>query len=84
MYKPVIDIIDIEISFLRYHSVAVLFLCSRSILTTPWVEMGGKVSISCAKTGYNATVTFHTKVGIHVSLENDLQNEWKWSMSYCR
>eukprot|EP00105_Crassostrea_gigas_P005452 XP_011419068.1 PREDICTED: oxysterol-binding protein-related protein 9-like isoform X1 [Crassostrea gigas] len=33
----------------------------RSILTTPWVEMGGKVSMSCAKTGYNATVTFHTK-----------------------
>nr|XP_022314762.1 oxysterol-binding protein-related protein 9-like isoform X1 [Crassostrea virginica] len=33
----------------------------RSILTTPWVEMGGKVTMSCAKTGYNATVTFHTK-----------------------
>ncbi|XP_063308292.1 oxysterol-binding protein-related protein 10 [Pelobates fuscus] len=34
---------------------------ARSILTVPWVELGGKVNISCAKTGYFATVTFHTK-----------------------
>lgn len=34
---------------------------ARSILTVPWVELGGKVNISCAKTGYSATVTFHTK-----------------------
>ncbi|KAM4705122.1 oxysterol-binding protein-related protein 10 [Rhinophrynus dorsalis] len=34
---------------------------ARSILTVPWVELGGKISISCAKTGYIATVTFHTK-----------------------
>ncbi|XP_053350815.1 oxysterol-binding protein-related protein 10 isoform X2 [Clarias gariepinus] len=34
---------------------------ARSILTVPWVELGGKVSICCAKTGYSATVTFHTK-----------------------
>ncbi|XP_026896652.1 oxysterol-binding protein-related protein 10 isoform X2 [Acinonyx jubatus] len=34
---------------------------ARSILTIPWVELGGKVSISCAKTGYSATVIFHTK-----------------------
>lgn len=34
---------------------------ARSILTIPWVELGGKVSISCARTGYSATVTFHTK-----------------------
>uniref|UniRef100_A0A8D0G7Z7 Oxysterol-binding protein n=1 Tax=Sphenodon punctatus TaxID=8508 RepID=A0A8D0G7Z7_SPHPU len=34
---------------------------ARSILTIPWVELGGKVSINCAKTGYSATVTFHTK-----------------------
>lgn len=33
----------------------------RSILTFPWVELGGKVHITCAKTGYNASVTFHTK-----------------------
>ncbi|KAM9669157.1 oxysterol-binding protein-related protein 10-like [Dama dama] len=34
---------------------------AQSILTIPWVELGGKVSITCAKTGYSATVTFHTK-----------------------
>ncbi|KAG9476117.1 hypothetical protein GDO78_002939 [Eleutherodactylus coqui] len=34
---------------------------ARSILTVPWVELGGKVNIACAKTGYTATVTFHTK-----------------------
>ncbi|XP_019910496.3 oxysterol-binding protein-related protein 10 isoform X2 [Esox lucius] len=34
---------------------------ARSILTVPWVELGGKVSISCAKSGYSATITFHTK-----------------------
>nr|XP_014351054.1 PREDICTED: oxysterol-binding protein-related protein 10 [Latimeria chalumnae] len=34
---------------------------ARSILTVPWVELGGKVGINCAKTGYSATVTFHTK-----------------------
>ena len=34
----------------------------RSILTVPWVELGGKVNITCAKTGYSAVVDFHTKV----------------------
>ncbi|XP_034084204.1 oxysterol-binding protein-related protein 10-like isoform X3 [Gymnodraco acuticeps] len=34
---------------------------ARSILTVPWVELGGKVNINCAKSGYSATVTFHTK-----------------------
>ncbi|MEE6466135.1 hypothetical protein FKM82_006852 [Ascaphus truei] len=34
---------------------------ARSILTVPWVELGGKVSITCVKTGYFSTVTFHTK-----------------------
>ncbi|KAM5292145.1 oxysterol-binding protein-related protein 11 [Ctenodactylus gundi] len=34
---------------------------ARSILTVPWVELGGKVSVNCAKTGYSASVTFHTK-----------------------
>ncbi|KAJ8040051.1 Oxysterol-binding protein-related protein 9 [Holothuria leucospilota] len=33
----------------------------RSILTVPWFEMGGKCNIACAKTGYSANVTFHTK-----------------------
>ncbi|OXA65019.1 Oxysterol-binding protein-related protein 9 [Folsomia candida] len=34
----------------------------RSILTVPWVELGGPVTISCAQTGYNAKVEFMTKL----------------------
>ncbi|KAL4624791.1 oxysterol-binding protein-related protein 10-like [Arapaima gigas] len=34
---------------------------ARSILTVPWVELAGKVSISCAKSGYSAAITFHSK-----------------------
>ncbi|XP_034246965.1 oxysterol-binding protein-related protein 9 isoform X2 [Thrips palmi] len=33
----------------------------RSILTVPWIELGGPVTIACAKTGFNATIEFHTK-----------------------
>lgn len=33
----------------------------RSILTVPWVELGGSVSITCAKTGYGASIEFLTK-----------------------
>lgn len=33
----------------------------RSILGTPWFEMGGKVSISCQKTNYSATIDFIPK-----------------------
>ncbi|XP_069838583.1 oxysterol-binding protein-related protein 11 isoform X2 [Dendropsophus ebraccatus] len=34
---------------------------ARSILTVPWVELGGKVNVNCPKTGYSAAITFHTK-----------------------
>ena len=34
----------------------------RSILTVPWFEMGGQITISCPKTGYNADIEFLTKV----------------------
>ncbi|CAL8288565.1 unnamed protein product [Lota lota] len=34
---------------------------ARSILTVPWVELGGKVLVTCAKSGYSAVITFHTK-----------------------
>ncbi|XP_066431386.1 oxysterol-binding protein-related protein 11 [Eleutherodactylus coqui] len=34
---------------------------ARSILTVPWVELGGKVNVNCLKTGYSAAITFHTK-----------------------
>uniref|UniRef100_A0A5K3EL17 Oxysterol-binding protein n=1 Tax=Mesocestoides corti TaxID=53468 RepID=A0A5K3EL17_MESCO len=33
----------------------------RNILSVPWVELGGQCSVSCAKTGYYATVNFRTK-----------------------
>ncbi|XP_041134245.1 oxysterol-binding protein-related protein 9-like isoform X8 [Polyodon spathula] len=33
----------------------------RSILTVPWVELGGECTISCSQTGYSASVSFHTK-----------------------
>ncbi|XP_049911710.1 oxysterol-binding protein-related protein 9 isoform X6 [Epinephelus moara] len=33
----------------------------RSILTVPWVELGGECSISCSKSGYSANIVFHTK-----------------------
>ena len=35
---------------------------ARSILTVPWAEMGDKISITCAKTGFSSAITFHTKV----------------------
>ncbi|XP_069588680.1 oxysterol-binding protein-related protein 11 [Ranitomeya imitator] len=34
---------------------------ARSILTVPWVELGGKVTVNCSRTGYSAAITFHTK-----------------------
>ncbi|KAK5647456.1 hypothetical protein RI129_002348 [Pyrocoelia pectoralis] len=33
----------------------------RSILTIPWIELGGNVSITCPKTGYYSNVEFLTK-----------------------
>ncbi|XP_028404768.1 oxysterol-binding protein-related protein 9-like [Dendronephthya gigantea] len=33
----------------------------RSILTVPWMEMGGQTAITCAKSGYNANIHFHCK-----------------------
>ncbi|XP_075037352.1 oxysterol-binding protein-related protein 11 isoform X2 [Mixophyes fleayi] len=34
---------------------------ARSILTVPWVELGGKVNVNCVKSGYSSAITFHTK-----------------------
>lgn len=39
---------------------ACVCLC-RSILTVPWVELGGECNISCSKSGYSANIVFHTK-----------------------
>lgn len=33
----------------------------RSILTVPWIELGGSVTIACEKTGYHADIEFLTK-----------------------
>lgn len=33
----------------------------RSILTVPWVELGGSVNITCEQTGYSANIEFVTK-----------------------
>lgn len=33
----------------------------RSILTVPWVELGGSVNITCKQTGYSASIEFVTK-----------------------
>ena len=34
---------------------------SRSLLTVPWLELGGECSISCSKSDYSANIIFHTK-----------------------
>ncbi|CAH8578971.1 unnamed protein product [Schistosoma turkestanicum] len=41
----------------------VTFPCGygRHILTVPWIELGGKTSITCSKTGYVANIEFRTK-----------------------
>uniref|UniRef100_A0AAG5DAP8 Oxysterol-binding protein n=2 Tax=Anopheles atroparvus TaxID=41427 RepID=A0AAG5DAP8_ANOAO len=33
----------------------------RSILTIPWIELGGTITITCPKTGYRADIDFITK-----------------------
>lgn len=33
----------------------------RSILTVPWVELGGRTEITCAKSGYSSQIELHTK-----------------------
>ena len=34
----------------------------RSILTQPWMEIGGKMNVVCEQTGCHAMVEFHCKV----------------------
>jgi len=36
----------------------------RSIISVPWIELGGKVEIKCAKTGYSAEIEFLTKLKV--------------------
>lgn len=37
------------------------FFFYRSILTVPWIELGGSVTITCPQTGYHCDIEFHTK-----------------------
>lgn len=39
---------------------------ARSILTIPWLEMGGKCHIECQQNGYTADIEFHCKVCIYM------------------
>ena len=39
----------------------ILILHFSSILTVPWIELGGSVEIKCPQTGYHAHVEFLTK-----------------------
>ncbi|CAF0965621.1 unnamed protein product [Adineta ricciae] len=55
---------DATITLLDYDERYVLTFPSaygRNILLVPWFEMGGKVSITCEKTGYSANIEFLTK-----------------------
>jgi len=49
-------------TWLTWRTVYVNLLCGRSILTVPWIELGGVVTITCPKTGYSAQIDFETKV----------------------
>lgn len=40
----------------------------RSILTVPWFELGGTVSVECPQSGYSASIRFHTKVKHKISI----------------
>lgn len=35
----------------------------RSLLTYPWMELGGRSTISCSQSGYSAVIDFQSKVG---------------------
>ncbi|KAK7063163.1 Oxysterol-binding protein-related protein 10 [Halocaridina rubra] len=43
------------------YSLAMPSAFGRSILTEPWVELGGRVNISSPETGCQAAIVFHTK-----------------------
>lgn len=56
-----------QIFFILFKLKVFKFALFRSILTTPWVELGGKCSVNCAKTGYSAEIEFLTKVIVYFS-----------------
>ena len=44
----------------------------RSILTVPWIELGGKTTINCPKTGFSCNIDFHTKVLLNKSVSKNV------------
>lgn len=65
MITNIIAVVSVCLRLLEHGEEYVFGLPSayaRSILTVPWAEMGDKISITCAKTGHSAAITFHTKV----------------------
>lgn len=56
--KAVLSLLDFDEEYVLTFPSAY----GRSILTVPWFEMGGQVSVSCAKTGYSSNIEFLTKV----------------------
>lgn len=55
--KAVLSLLDFDEEYVLTFPSAY----GRSILTVPWFEMGGQVSVSCAKTGYSSNIEFLTK-----------------------
>lgn len=45
----------------KNHLNVYTFVFQRSILTVPWIELGGSVQITCPQTGYKADIEFITK-----------------------
>lgn len=43
------------------YSVSLPSAYARSILTVPWMELGGKCLLECKQTGYYANIEFHCK-----------------------
>jgi len=55
--KAIISVLDYD----EHYTLTFPNAYGRSILTVPWVELGGKVGIECAKTGYSSVVNFNCK-----------------------
>ena len=55
----------------------------RSILTVPWFEMGGQVTILCPKSGYNTTIDFLTKVNSYLNLFSFINFMVLLSLKHC-
>ena len=41
----------------------------RSILTYPWIELGGKCGVRCPQSGYHADIEFHCKVRLQLDCQ---------------